>query len=103
VTQALGTDAMFGQFDDHHDLAWRAQGLVELAGWPERLVLEALWAGGAAALGCAGTLGVIAPGAHADLVVLGGDPRASIRALHDVRAVFLAGQRLTGQGGGRRL
>jgi imidazolonepropionase-like amidohydrolase len=93
VTQALGSDSMFGQFRDHHDLAWRAQGLVELAGWPESLVLEALWQGGAAALGSPGTLGVVASGAHADLVVLGGDPRAGIRALHDVRAVFLGGRR----------
>jgi imidazolonepropionase-like amidohydrolase len=92
VTQALGTDAMFGQFDDDHDLAWRAQGLVEQAGWPAADVLEALWRGGAAALGSPGLLGAIAPGAHADLVLLGGDPRAGIRALHDVRAVYRAGR-----------
>jgi imidazolonepropionase-like amidohydrolase len=91
VAQALGTDALFGQFDDDHDLAWRAQGLVEHAGWPAAQVLEALWQGGAAALGSPGLLGAIAPGAHADLVVLGGDPRADIRALHDVRAVYRAG------------
>jgi imidazolonepropionase-like amidohydrolase len=94
VTQALGTDSMFGQFDDHHDLAWRAQCLVEHASWPAELVLEALWRGGAAALGSPGTLGVIAPGAHADLVVLGSDPRSGIHALHDVRAVFLGGHRV---------
>jgi imidazolonepropionase-like amidohydrolase len=93
VAQALGTDAMFGQFDDDHDLAWRAQGLVEQAGWPAAHVLEALWRGGAAALGSPGLLGAIAPGAHADLVVLGGDPGADIRALHDVRAVYRAGLR----------
>ena len=93
VAQALGTDAMFGQFDDDHDLAWRAQGLVEQAGWPATHVLEALWRGGAAALGSPGLLGATAPGAHADLVVLGGDPRADIRALHDVRAVYRAGLR----------
>jgi imidazolonepropionase-like amidohydrolase len=94
VIQALGTDSMFGQFPDYHDLAWRAQGLVELAGWPETLVLEALWQGGAAALGWPGTVGLIAPGAHADLVVLGSDPRTDIRALHDVRAVFVGGRRV---------
>jgi imidazolonepropionase-like amidohydrolase len=93
VTQALGTDATFGQFDDHHDLAWRAQGLAELAGWPEPHVLEAIWPGGAAALGAPGMLGTIAPGAHADLVVPGADPRHDIRALHDVRAVYRAGRR----------
>jgi imidazolonepropionase-like amidohydrolase len=91
VAQALGTDALFGQFEDDHDLAWRAQRLVEHAGWPAAHVLEALWKGGAAALGSPGLLGAIAPGAHADLVVLGGDPRADIRALHDVRAAYRAG------------
>ena len=93
VIQALGTDALFGQFGDYHDLAWRAQGLVELAGWPEARVLEALWQGGAAALGAPGVLGMIAPSAYADLVVLGRDPRSDIRALHDVRAVFRGGRR----------
>jgi imidazolonepropionase-like amidohydrolase len=98
VAQALGTDALFGQFDDDHDLAWRAQGLVEHAGWPAAHVLEVLWQGGAAALGSPGLLGAIVPGAHADLVVLGADPRAGIRALHDVRAVYRAGVH-TGPGG----
>ncbi len=93
VTHALGTDALFGQFEDYHDLAWRAQGLVELAGWPEALVLEALWQGGAAALNLTGEIGIVAPGAQADLVVLGGDPRFDIRALHDVRVVFRDGRK----------
>jgi imidazolonepropionase-like amidohydrolase len=62
----------------------------EHAGWPARHVLESLWRGGAAALGSPGLLGAIVPGAHADLVVLGGDPRADIRALPDVRTVYHA-------------
>jgi len=95
VKHALGTDALFGQFENYQDLAWRAQGLVELAGWPEVLVLEALWQGGALALGLAGEIGVVAPGAQADLVVLGGDPRIDIRALHDVRAVYLQGSKFS--------
>lgn len=36
-------------------------------------------------------LGRIAPGALADLVVLGGDPTADVRALRDVKAVYLGG------------
>ena len=95
VKHALGTDALFGQFKNYQDLAWRAQGLVELAGWPEVLVLEALWQGGALALGLAGKIGVVAPGAQADLVVLGADPRIDIRALHDVRAVYVQGSKLS--------
>lgn len=93
VIHALGTDALFGQFADYHDLAWRAQGLVELAGWTEEFVLEAIWSGAPAATGLTGQIGVIALGARADLVVLGGDPRIDIRALHDVRAVYLDGRR----------
>jgi len=91
VIHALGTDALFGQFADFHDLAWRAQGLVELGGWTEDLVLDALWRGGALALGLSEEIGVVAQGAQADLVVLGGDPRFDIRALHDVRAVYREG------------
>jgi imidazolonepropionase-like amidohydrolase len=94
VTQAIGSDSLFGQFADCHDLAWRAQGLVELAGWSETQVLEALWKGGAAALGLPGILGTITPGAYADLVVLGSSPEVNIRALHDVRAVFRRGFRV---------
>jgi imidazolonepropionase-like amidohydrolase len=93
VVHALGTDALFGQFEDYHDLAWRAQGLVELGGWSETSVLEAIWSGGSAAMGLVGQIGVVAPGARADLVVLGGDPRIDIRVLHDVRAVYFNGQR----------
>lgn len=39
-------------------------------------------------------IGRIAPGAWADLVLLGADPTADIRNLRDVRAVYLAGRRL---------
>jgi imidazolonepropionase-like amidohydrolase len=93
VEHALGTDSLFGQFEDYRDLAWRAQGLVELAGWPEALVLETLWQGGARALGMPGEIGTVSAGAHADLVLLGADPRSDIRALHDVRAVYCQGSR----------
>jgi imidazolonepropionase-like amidohydrolase len=47
----------------------------------------------AEALGLAGELGVIAPGALADLVLLDGNPLDDIRYLRRVRAV-LAGGRL---------
>jgi imidazolonepropionase-like amidohydrolase len=95
VAVALGTDALFGQFEDHRDLAWRAQALVELAGWSPALALEALWKGGAAAFAMSGRIGVVAPGACADVVVLGGDPRVDIGALRDVRAVFRGGLQVT--------
>jgi imidazolonepropionase-like amidohydrolase/ABC-type multidrug transport system permease subunit len=51
-----------------------------------------------AATGHAGTrlgrqeIGRIAPGALADFVILGSDPSSSIRALRDVRAVYLGGR-----------
>jgi imidazolonepropionase-like amidohydrolase len=36
-------------------------------------------------------IGHVAPGAFADLVVLGADPTKDIRALRDVRAVYFGG------------
>ncbi|MGO8876574.1 MAG: amidohydrolase family protein [Acidimicrobiales bacterium] len=94
VVLALGSDAIFGQFDDAHDLAWRAQCMVELGGFEPVQVLRAIWAGGAAALGLVGEIGRLAAGARADIAVLEGDPRHDISALHRLRAVYVAGTRL---------
>ena len=42
-------------------------------------------------LGLDGKAGVIAPGARADLVLLGANPLADISAVRDIRGVILAG------------
>ncbi len=44
------------------------------------------------ALGQGGRLGVVAPGAIADLIVIGEDPTQDIRALRDLRVVILGGR-----------
>ena len=43
-------------------------------------------------LGYGGRLGVVAPGAFADLIVIGGDPTRDIRALRDLRMVVQGGR-----------
>jgi hypothetical protein len=65
---------------------------------------------GAELMGQAGELGIVAPGALADLVVVDGDPSANIRVLRDannVKAVLIGGEFvkgnlaiLSGRGGG---
>ena len=54
-------------------------------------VLRAATSESARALGYEGRLGVVAPGALADLIVIGGDPTADIRAVRDLRAVIHGG------------
>ena len=55
-------------------------------------VLRAVTSRSAGALGYEGRLGVVAPGALADLIVIGGDPTADIRALRGVRTVIQGGR-----------
>lgn len=55
-------------------------------------VLRAATSEAAAALGYEGRLGVVAPGALADLVILDGDPLQDIRATRRVRAVVQGGR-----------
>ena len=67
--------------------------LVEEGGMAPMAALDA--ATGAAALRLGTTeIGQVAPGAFADLVILGADPSQSIRALRDVREVYFDGVRL---------
>ena len=55
-------------------------------------VLRAATSESASALGYEGRLGVVAPGAFADLIVVGGDPIRDIRATRDVRTVIQGGR-----------
>ncbi|MCY3547210.1 MAG: amidohydrolase family protein [Gemmatimonadetes bacterium] len=55
-------------------------------------VLRATTSVSGEALGQAGRLGVVAPGAIADLIVIGEDPTRDIRALRDLRVVILGGR-----------
>ncbi|MBD0734310.1 amidohydrolase family protein [Streptomyces sp. CBMA29] len=94
VPVALGSDSVYGQFSDCRDLTARARAMVAFAGWRPAEVLAALTSGGAHALGRAGEVGTIAPGAYADLLVVAGNPTESIGDLDRVVAVFKRGRRV---------
>ncbi|MFF7196215.1 amidohydrolase family protein [Streptomyces sp. NPDC008079] len=94
VPVALGSDSIYGQFPDCRDLTVRARAMVAFAGWRPAEALAALTSGGAHALGRAGEVGTIAPGAYADLLVVAGNPTESIGDLDRVVAVFKRGRRV---------
>ncbi len=68
------------------------EALVRYGGMRAVDVLRATTSVSAEALGYGGLLGEVAPGALADLVVVGGDPLSDIRAVRDVRVVVQAGR-----------
>lgn len=90
----LGTDhpswgEYFSGFGAHREML----ALVR-AGIPEADVLRIATINGARALGVGDRLGSIEAGKWADLVVIGGDPLADIRAARDVRRVMVRGRLL---------
>jgi imidazolonepropionase-like amidohydrolase/ABC-type multidrug transport system permease subunit len=90
VTILAGSDA--GNPGSFHGLALirELELLVEAGGMTPAAAIHSATGAAAKRLG-AGEIGRIAPGAFADLIVLGADPAKDIRALRDVRAVYLAG------------
>ncbi len=86
----MGTDAanqmLVPGWSLHTELA-----LLVQAGLTPEDALRAATRGNAELLG-ADSIGVIAPGKVADLVVLGGDPRANIRNTRKVQRVMVRGQ-----------
>ena len=89
VPIAMGSDAVFTGFGENtRELAWFVR-----AGMTPAQALAAATTNGAALLGMRGQLGVVAPGAYADLVAVEGDPLADIDAvIHGVRWVMKGGQ-----------
>ncbi len=67
------------------------EAMVRYGGMTPVDVLRAATSAPGGELGYEGRLGVIAPGAFADLIVIGGDPLADIRATRDVRIVVRNG------------
>jgi imidazolonepropionase-like amidohydrolase len=65
--------------------------VFEHAGFPASRVIDIATVESAQALGISHTTGRIAPGLAADLLVVGGDPLADLRALRDVRLVVRNG------------
>lgn len=85
VPLLAGTDAM------HGGLAAELQLLGRLGGSPEAL-LRAATSGAAAALGLAGEIGAVRPGALADLIVVRGNALQDVACLADVLLVMQGGR-----------
>lgn len=66
--------------------------MYEWLGFPPERVIELATTSAAAALGIDTVTGRIAAGMAADLLVVGGDPRAGTAVLHDVRLVLARGR-----------
>ena len=91
VPVCFSTDAVYGNWDDGHDLSYLAQALVEVGGFAPLHVIRMITAIPADAISWGDRLGTIDEGKLADLLVVAGNPADNIRALHDVRAVYKDG------------
>jgi imidazolonepropionase-like amidohydrolase len=100
VPVCFSTDAVYGWWDDGHDLSYLAQALVEAGGFPTMDVLRMVTAVPARAIGWGDRLGQVRPGMLADLLVVQGNPVRDIRTLHRVLAVYQEGRRTAGGGAG---
>lgn len=64
------------------------------SGLPASAILTAMTGAAGKAVGLDGEVGVLRPGAHADLLLVAGDPLHDPAALVDVRGVWFGGQRV---------
>jgi imidazolonepropionase-like amidohydrolase len=89
VKIVAGSDSTYiaGRFGIVTELEW----FVKL-GMSAGHALRSATTDAAAAIGWEGRVGVIAPGAFADIIAVPGDPTSDIAALHDVRFVMKGGQ-----------
>jgi len=96
VPIAFGTDSgpagRFQGYFEHMELE-----LMAKAGLSPMKILVAATSGAARCLGVADSLGSIAPGRWADLVVLEKDPLADIRNARAIESVWIAGRRVPGR------
>lgn len=93
VPVCFSTDAIYGYWDDGHDLSYLAQLLVEVGDFAPLDVIQMLTAVPARAIGWGDRLGTIEEGKLADLLVVQDNPAADIRVLHQVVAVYQSGVR----------
>jgi imidazolonepropionase-like amidohydrolase len=91
VPVCFSTDAVYGFWDDGHDLSYLAQALVEVGGFLPLDVLRMITSVPARAIGWGDRIGSIAPDMLADLLIVAGNPAQDIRALHHVLAVYQQG------------
>jgi imidazolonepropionase-like amidohydrolase len=96
VPVLFSTDAVYGWWDDGHDLSYLAQALVEVGRFPAPEVLGMITAVPARAIGWGDRLGTVTEGKLADLLVVEGNPAQDIRALHRVLAVYKEGRPVAG-------
>lgn len=89
IRVVVGTD--FSTFLGFIGVHWEMEFLVE-AGFSPLEALRAATSGAAAVLGLEGQLGIIAPGAVADLVVLEADPLEDIRNTQKIHSVIKDGK-----------
>src|ERR1700741_458773 len=84
----MGSDAIFTMFGENtRELGWFVK-----AGMTPEQALKTATTNAAALLGQEGSLGVVAPGAYADLGAVEGDPLADVDAvIHGVRWVMKGG------------
>jgi len=88
VKIAMGSDAVFSGFGENtEELGWFVK-----AGMAPAQALAAATIGGGELLGKPRALGVVMPGAFADLVAVEGDPEQTLDALHHVKWVMKGGQ-----------
>jgi imidazolonepropionase-like amidohydrolase len=95
VWVALGTDGGVGPNKPHDVMPYA----VAMTTWTGRSPMEALTAATARAgeaVGLGGQVGVLRPGAAADVLAVNGDPTVDVDALVDVVAVYRAGRRVAG-------
>lgn len=89
VRIAFGTDA--GGFPWSDPIAQEFGRMVEFGMSPQD-VIRAATVRGAELLGMEGAIGVIAPGAFADIIAVAGDPAKDVNVLRDVKFVMKDGQ-----------
>lgn len=96
--RSVGVDFISGT-----DAGWRFTGFTRIpdelwlmtqAGMTAAEAIHSSTGRAADVLGIAGETGRVKPGLAADLLVVGGDPLADVRALNDVRMVMRAGARV---------
>lgn len=91
VAVAAGSDMYMGLGPDRGQAAKRVLFAYQEAGMPTREILQAATLQGGRLLGDAG-LGVLARGAHADIIAVRGDPLADLGAIERVVFVMKAGR-----------
>jgi imidazolonepropionase-like amidohydrolase len=94
-TDAGCADISFGHMD-------YCMEMMERAGMGRMQVIQACTSTAASAIGLGDTVGAIAPGRLADIVLLGADPLLGLQAVADVRAVIKDGRPVTSRVDGLR-